>query len=132
MGVGSTMIDPIPTPTLPLKGREEIFMSSSRLARRAFTVCLIAASPVALAQDYPTRPVRLVVAAAPGGGTDISARLIAPKLTEYLGRPVVGENRPPGAPTHDAAVVARKDRCCQRNIPPPPRWGGGGGGGVGG
>ena len=53
-------------------------MSSSRLARRAFTVCLIAASPAALAQDYPTRPVRLPVAAAPRGGARNSAPPLSP------------------------------------------------------
>src|SRR5262245_29795453 len=52
----------------------------------------------ALAQDYPTRPVRLVVGSTPGGGTDISARILAPKLTEYFGRQFVVENRP-GATT---------------------------------
>ena len=82
-------------------------MSSTRLACSAFALCLIAASSVALAQDYPTRPVRLVVASTPGGGTDISARLIAPKLSEYLGRQVVVENRPGATTTIGAEFVAR-------------------------
>jgi tripartite-type tricarboxylate transporter receptor subunit TctC len=66
-----------------------------------------AAAAVAFAQDYPTRPVRLVVASTPGGGTDISARLIAPKLSEYLGRQVVVENRPGATTMIGAEFVAR-------------------------
>ncbi len=53
--------------------------------------CLISAS--ALAQNYPTKPIRLVVPNGAGGATDIAARLVGPKLSEVLGQPVVIENR---------------------------------------
>src|SRR5262245_11847416 len=53
----------------------------------------------ASAQDWPTRPIRLVVGASAGGGTDISARLIAQPLAEILGQAVVVENRAGAAGT---------------------------------
>ena len=58
--------------------------------------CIIACllSVVANAQDYPTRPLKLVVPIGPGGGTDILARHMALKMTERLRQPVVVENRP--------------------------------------
>ncbi|HZD20579.1 MAG TPA: tripartite tricarboxylate transporter substrate-binding protein, partial [Burkholderiales bacterium] len=47
----------------------------------------------ARAQNYPSRPVRVVVPASPGGGSDLTARIIAPALAAELGEPFVVENR---------------------------------------
>jgi tripartite-type tricarboxylate transporter receptor subunit TctC len=61
----------------------------------------------AAAQGYPTRPVRMLVGFTPGGGTDIMARFLAPRLQEYLGQPFVVENRP-GATTNVATEIVAK------------------------
>ena len=59
------------------------------------------------AQGYPARPVRMLVGFPPGGGTDITARMLAPKLSEYLGQQFVVENRP-GATTNIASDLVAK------------------------
>src|SRR5579863_9167400 len=58
-------------------------------------------SRFAIAQAYPTRPVQLLVGFAPGGGTDVMARLLQPTLSEQLGQQIIIENRP-GAGTNVA------------------------------
>jgi tripartite-type tricarboxylate transporter receptor subunit TctC len=68
-------------------------------------VCL--ASNTALAQSWPAKPVRIMVGASPGGGTDIIARMLAEKYQAALGQPFVVENRPGAANTIAADMTAK-------------------------
>ncbi|MBE9606303.1 tripartite tricarboxylate transporter substrate binding protein [Acetobacteraceae bacterium H6797] len=81
------------------------------LERRALLGALGAlpfAGKAALAQaDYPNRAMTMLVGFAPGGGTDIIARLLAPKLQEVLGQPVAVENRAGASGTLASAAAAR-------------------------
>ena len=72
----------------------------------AFAAAL-ALSLAAGAQSFPTKPLRLVVTYPPGGGADLMARLIAPKMAETLGQPVVVENKPGASGQIGAGEVAR-------------------------
>ena len=75
---------------------------------RALTVLLLfILTNTAAAQAYPSRPVRVVVGFPPGGGTDILARMLTPRLQETLGQPFVVENRP-GATTNIASDLVAK------------------------
>jgi tripartite-type tricarboxylate transporter receptor subunit TctC len=77
----------------------------SKLPRRQFLhwavggAALPAMSRIARAQTYPVRPVRVIVPVAPGGGTDIAARLIGHWLSERLGQPFIIDNRWAAPPT---------------------------------
>ena len=73
----------------------------------AGAAALPAVSRVAWAQTYPTRPVRLIVGVAAGGGTDIVARLISQWLSERLGQQFIVENRPGAGSNIATEVVVR-------------------------
>ena len=57
----------------------------------------LAAAALSATAAYPDKPIKVLIGYAPGGSTDVVARLIAPKLTEKLGQPIVIENKPGGA-----------------------------------
>ena len=75
--------------------------------RSLAAVVLLLASSLALAQAFPSKPVRIVVPFPPGGGADTLARIMEPKLVAIWGQPVIVENRP-GASGHIGADFVAK------------------------
>jgi tripartite-type tricarboxylate transporter receptor subunit TctC len=69
--------------------------------------CLAPATFGAHAQTYPSRPIRLVVPFPPGGPTDVLARIVAPRMAERLGQPVVIDNKPGASGMVGADAVAK-------------------------
>lgn len=91
-----------------------IYRVSKSAACCALIACFLMASSLVRAQiastlapGYPAKPVRLIVPTSPGGGTDFSARALAPKLSEFLAQPLVIENRAGGGTIIGNELVAR-------------------------
>jgi len=77
------------------------------LGRLAAGLGLAAAATLAAAQAWPTKPVRIMVGASPGGGTDIIARMLAEKYQAIFGQPFLVENRPGASNTIAADLTAK-------------------------
>ncbi|HEV7819556.1 MAG TPA: tripartite tricarboxylate transporter substrate-binding protein, partial [Burkholderiales bacterium] len=83
-------------------------MKKTRRPRMARTLLVLSvASTSAIAQGYPSKPIRYIVPFPPGGGQDLVVRALAPRMTEALGQPVLVDNRP-GAATMVGAELAAK------------------------
>src|SRR3954452_9683581 len=61
---------------------------------RTLVLLICTAALPAAAQDYPTKPIRIIVGYAAGGGNDLIVRVMAPRLSEGLGQPVIVQNKP--------------------------------------
>jgi tripartite-type tricarboxylate transporter receptor subunit TctC len=75
--------------------------------KKAFAALLVAVALPVFAQSFPNKPVRIIVPYPPGGGTDVVARTVAPKMQEALGQPVVVENRAGAGGNIGTEVVAK-------------------------
>ena len=85
-------------------------MESTRMGRRAFAAgaAALAAAPAVLrAQDYPSKPVRVVVPYPAGGGTDLVARLVVPRLAERWKQTVVIDNKGGASGILGSEIVAK-------------------------
>ena len=82
-------------------------MIAKCFAACGFGILAALASPMVSGQGYPSKPIRVIVAFAPGGGTDILSRVIGQKLQELWGQSVVIENRPGASGRIGTELVAR-------------------------
>lgn len=78
-----------------------------KIIRTVLLACLAGTALGAVAQSYPTRPVRLIIPFPPGGTLDTVGRMLAQKLGEQMGQPLVVENKPGGNGTIGAEAVAK-------------------------
>ena len=87
---------------------------SFRTAVLAAIVAISVVTPVqsAFAQNYPTKPIHLIVPYPAGGGTDFFARLVGQKMSELVGQPIVVENKPGAATNLGADFVANASPDC--------------------
>jgi tripartite-type tricarboxylate transporter receptor subunit TctC len=81
-----------------------------KAAIRMLAILALVLPVTVLAQNYPTKPIKMIVGYAPGGGSDIMGRLIAPHITKALGQAIIVENRPGAAQNVAAEVVVRSPK----------------------
>ncbi len=95
--------------TLMLKKSSSNFLLRQLCSILSAAVCVASfgVSLPVLGQEYPTKPMRLIVPFPPGGGTDILARLVGQKLTGSMGQQVIVDNRPGAGGSLGAEIVAK-------------------------
>ena len=85
----------------------------NRMAMKRWMVCILAilsmagAESLALALEYPTRPVTMVVPFTPGGGADLGSKVVAEKIAPFLGQPIISEYKPGAGGGLGAALVSK-------------------------
>ena len=90
-----------------ISGRGVLAAAWPWLARGSCSLAALMLSLPLCAQTYPTKPVRMVIAFAPGGGTDVVGRVIAQTLSEMWPFPVIADNRPGAGSTIGTDIVAK-------------------------
>lgn len=85
-----------------------MFTKRAILAGFASAFALAALPAAQAADDFPAEPIRLIVPYSPGGGTDVTARIVAEAVSEDIGQPVVVENRPGASGTVGTLLAARE------------------------
>src|SRR6516164_7318072 len=89
-------------------GKSRKLLKRAAVLAALTALCAVSASPTQ-AQDYPTRPIRVLIAFPPGGPTDFVGRLIADKMSTLLGQRVYIENKPGANGTFCADNIAKAD-----------------------
>src|SRR5690606_5167600 len=91
-------LPPLPAPPIlgPVVsiGRKQAMTRSSAPALAAACTLIAFAAPAAAQENYPNKPIRIIVPVSPGGGADITSRALAHKLSEAWGQQVIVDNRP--------------------------------------
>lgn len=82
-------------------------MKNSKLLGRLLAACFVAISSLASADDWPARPLHVIVAFAPGSTPDMVARLVSDRLAQRIGKPVIVENKPGAAGNIGTNAVAK-------------------------
>src|ERR1700742_1855662 len=80
------------------------------LALVALPLCTVPAAQAQRTDDYPSKPIRMIVPFAPGGPPDVIGRPVVQKLSEALGQPILFDNRPGAAGMIGTEVVAKSPR----------------------
>ncbi len=84
-----------------------MFKDRMHASALAALIALSGVAPLALAQSYPVKPIRYIIAFPPGGSNDILARIIGARMTELIGQTVIIDNRPGGGGNIGVEAIAR-------------------------